>query len=131
MRRCCAGDSMMVLIVFPLYADSDSDCKFERDIQEANKWSRITEGVHLVHPTPCGDVMCALRLHRAPWNWIQTCSALVSQATPLCECTCSTCSISSSGRVRVAGGHAATKHQLDKTSGSLYRVQRDCATLII
>ena len=28
----------------------------------------------------------------------------------------------------VSGGHAATKHQLDKTSGSLYCVQRDCAT---
>ena len=74
-----------------------------------------------LHPTPCGDVitvMCALRARRAPWNWIQTCSTLVSQATPLCECTCSTCSISSSGRVRVAGGHPATKHQLAKTSGT-------------
>ena len=48
-----------------------------------------------------------------------TCSALVSQATHLCECTCSTCSISSSDRVPIAGGHAATKHQLHKTSGSL------------
>ena len=27
-----------------------------------------------------------------------------------------------------AGGHAATKHQLEKTSGSLYGVQGDCAT---
>ena len=26
-------------------------------------------------------------------------------------------------------GHAATKHRLDKTSGSLYYVQRDCAIL--
>ena len=60
-----------------------------------------------------------------------TCSVLVSQATPLCECTYSTCSISSSDRVPIAGGHAATKHQLDKTSGSLYCVQRDCATLIM
>ena len=58
-----------------------------------------------------------------------TCSTLVPQATPLCECTCS--SISSSGRVPIAGGHAATKHQLDKTSGSLYCVQGDCATLIM
>ena len=41
------------------------------------------------------------------------------------------CVVSSSGRVRVGGGHAATKHQLAKTSGSLYCVQRDCATLII
>ena len=65
MRRCCAGDSMMVLIVFPLYADSDSDCKFERDIQEATKRSRMTEGVHLVHPTPCGDVINC-NVHVAP-----------------------------------------------------------------
>ena len=79
---------------------------------------------------------------------------LVLQAAPLCECTCSTYSISSSsldprpfwprearrvwgpdysssGRVRVAGGHAATKHQLANASGRLYCVQRDCATLII
>ena len=25
-------------------------------------------------------------MHRAPWNWIQTCSTLVSQAPPLYEC---------------------------------------------
>ena len=31
----------------------------------------------------------------------------------------------------IAGGHAATKHQLTKTSGSLYCVQNDCATSII
>ena len=36
--------------------------------------------------------------------------------------TCSIYSISSSSRVSVAGGHAATKHQLDKTSSSLYYV---------
>ena len=45
--------------------------------------------------------------------WLVAHVALAPQACP--------------SRVRVAGGHAATKHQLDKTSGSPYCVQRDCA----
>ena len=60
------------------------------------------------YPTPCGDVInCIVRIARAQsaMNWIQTCSVLVSQATPLCECTCSTC----------------TQHQLLGSSSSCWR----------
>ena len=57
-----------------------------------------------------------------PWKWY-----LADRNVYKLNCTCSTCSISSSGRVWVAWGHAATKHQLDKRSGSC---SKDCPTLI-